>query len=757
MKTLLRWPCVLALLLRVSTPSAYAQEVVNPNCDIAQETPLSTMVSQSSIVVEGKASARRGFWNAAHNRIFTATTVTVYKVFKGQIQGNQVEFITPGGQVGEQMDLIQDGPDPKLQGAGLFFGVPTQQAPTGSALPTAQVLDVFNVYEGYLTYRGDETKDHNAAFSACRRYRDIPTTLYAPIQQAAGHPYQELAPFNIDTYDRYAELRHSPMEEPLQRLTPTQKKSPSSNRNASTSQSIEAGLVGPTAVPTITGFNTTSIKAGTFDQLIITGSGFVDGTGNKPLVFFRNVDVLQNPQAPARVPCPAENIQVTNTQITLVMPSNVDRTVNNTPYLGIAGSGTVLIQNANGSVISTTSLNVFRAETTVDFPGLTGANQFYRQLRLTGPSSRQGYEFYYEPSMYAMPQAVKDAEQALRRWRQRTTVNLGDDNSFPVSFIRRDAVCNIGFQPQPPGPRRFAMQTTLYVDLCTDNTRNGQFLYVSAVDIEINPNIAWHYDTLTVVPATEVDFHSALMHEFGHAIALDHIDDPSKVMHAATASAGTFRRKLRIEPELNGAANVLSRSSTQLVCTQGPYTPMVAITSPSVQTGADLLLTPNTVTYCTYPDDNGNGVFAASGATSYLWGPTTRSYSPSRTVAQVTTSLERTRPIYCYGMKDGLGDVGIVYFDEELYPCAPPPTGFRTSAYPNPSTGDVTVEYRPGPGAHDLELTLHNAQGTTLQTFRFPGNSQRRQFPIRGLAQGIYFLRTVVDSRTQSTIRLQVQ
>jgi hypothetical protein len=408
-------------------------------------------------------------------------------------------------------------------------------------------------------------------------------------------------------------------------------------------------------------------------------------------------------------------------------------------------------------VTSTTALNVFRAETTFDFPSLTGTNQFYRQLRLTGPSGpigRKGYEFYYEPSMHAMPQAVKNAEQALRQWRQRTTVNLGDDNSFPVSFIANDAICNMGFQPQP-GPRQFAMQTALSVGLCTDNTRGGQFLYIAAMDININPNIAWHYDTLTAVPATGVDFHSALMHELGHAVALDHIDDQSKVMHAATASPGTFRRKLRIEPELNGAANVLSRSGTQLTCTQGMYTPMTAITSPSVQTGANLLLTPYTTTYCTVPDANGNAVFTASGATSYLWGPTARFYSPSRTAAQVTTALDRTYPIYCYGMKDGLGDVGIVFFDEELYPCAYPE--FRTSVYPNPSTGDVTVEYRPNSGVHDLELTLHNAQGTTLQTFRFPGNSQRRQFPIRGLAQGFYFLRTVVDNRTQSTIRLQIQ
>lgn len=210
---------LLLVLPFVATPLlGQAQEVVDPTCDLTQETSLATMVARSSIVVEGKAGRRRSYWNPTHTRIYTATTITVYKVFKGQLQGNQVEFVTPGGQVGNQMTIIQDGPDAiSLTGVGLFFGVPTQQGTVGSAVPAAQVLDVYNRYEGYLTYRGDDSEDYNAAFSACRRYRHIALTLYVPLQQAAGRPYQELAPFNIDTYDRYAELRTTPADAPQRR------------------------------------------------------------------------------------------------------------------------------------------------------------------------------------------------------------------------------------------------------------------------------------------------------------------------------------------------------------------------------------------------------------------------------------------------------------------------------------------------------------------------------------------------------------
>jgi len=208
---------VVALLLPFSLSHSHAQEAVVFGCDTTMETPLALMVSQSSLVVEGMAGPKRSCWNASHTLLLTATTVTVYKVFKGYIQGNQVEFITRGCGVGTQIAVTQDSLDPQLQGAGLFFGVPTQQAPTGSTLPATQVLDVYNVHEGYFTYRGDKTKDHNTAFSACRQYRNIPATLYAPIQEAAGQVYLELAPFNIDTYDRYVLLHHSQIAGPSPR------------------------------------------------------------------------------------------------------------------------------------------------------------------------------------------------------------------------------------------------------------------------------------------------------------------------------------------------------------------------------------------------------------------------------------------------------------------------------------------------------------------------------------------------------------
>ena len=64
-------------------------------------------------------------------------------------------------------------------------------------------------------------------------------------------------------------------------------------------------------------------------------------------------------------------------------------------------------------------------------------------------------------------------------------------------------------------------------------------------------------------------------------------------------------------------------------------------------------------------------------------------------------------------------------------------------------------------GSYELALLdwmLPGCDGLTIvQTLRYPGNSQRRTFPIRGLSRGLYYLRTVENGRTQGTLRLIVE
>ncbi|MFC4794609.1 T9SS type A sorting domain-containing protein [Hymenobacter endophyticus] len=143
-----------------------------------------------------------------------------------------------------------------------------------------------------------------------------------------------------------------------------------------------------------------------------------------------------------------------------------------------------------------------------------------------------------------------------------------------------------------------------------------------------------------------------------------------------------------------------------------------------------------------------------------MWAGKEHFNNTNPTTATVTATTAPYTPIGVYSTRNGLGGTALTYiYFEENVQCPPGGGGSasRTSAYPNPSASDLTVDYEPAPGRQDAELVLHNSQGTIVQTFRYPGNSQRRTFPIRGLNRGLYYLRTVENGRTQGTLRLVIE
>lgn len=63
------------------------------------KVPFEQKMTQSTHIVEGKILSSRAFWSANKRDIYTAHTVEIYNVFKGELVGSQVEIITWGGQL----------------------------------------------------------------------------------------------------------------------------------------------------------------------------------------------------------------------------------------------------------------------------------------------------------------------------------------------------------------------------------------------------------------------------------------------------------------------------------------------------------------------------------------------------------------------------------------------------------------------------------------------------------------------------------
>ena len=382
-----------------------------------------------------------------------------------------------------------------------------------------------------------------------------------------------------------------------------------------------------------------AVKGGTFDRVVIQGSDLVDAGGNTT-VFLANVDRLQNPALRSVVPVPAENfLTKTAALLEFYVPSNVDRQVSSISYSGVAGTGPLRVENANGSGASPAPLNVFRTEFNVFVTqNIPVSQQIYRQLRYIGPSTFRGYEFFYEGAYFNNPRSVRGAQQAMREWRKTTTVNLGDNitNDQPITF--NDNTCNIAFlTPTSSSPN---MQTLVTGALCTDNTVNGQFVYILSIDILVHPNRPWHYEIDQPVPSNKLDFYSAILHEMGHASGLTHIDDASKVMHPVTPAPGTFRCTLNPEPEINGVANFFTRSQQQYTCQIQTYPALMRpLTVFAEQIGGQVALSDTLAFYDPCPNATTSLSFMASGTATYTWGSKTRFNGTYPHTSNVTTSV----------------------------------------------------------------------------------------------------------------------
>jgi hypothetical protein len=65
---------------------------------VIQRTP-QQLAQDSALIVEGRVTGVRSFWNEDHSRILTEATVEVASTYKGR-GGNSVRIVQPGGVVG---------------------------------------------------------------------------------------------------------------------------------------------------------------------------------------------------------------------------------------------------------------------------------------------------------------------------------------------------------------------------------------------------------------------------------------------------------------------------------------------------------------------------------------------------------------------------------------------------------------------------------------------------------------------------------
>lgn len=280
----------------------------------------------------------------------------------------------------------------------------------------------------------------------------------------------------------------------------------------------------PTCNATILDFYPKTVNGGVRDTLTIEGYQFGDtrGSGN---VYFIDAN---NSQA-SGLTTPLENtdyISWSDTLIKIFVPSIDTGSQDN-----VVASGKFRVINSNNEKdTSNQNLTVFYSLYNFrDSSTGTKASQF--EINKDGSG---GQRFYVDTSISHNPQAYGCVKKAIREWVCATGINFvlaGD--TFGISNIpQSDGVNLITFGP-------YAGNGLCFTNFADCGASNAHVLYDYDIIISDNPALTWWYDSSATQnePQNTTDFYFVILHELGHAVGHNHVNDPNALMYYATPNA----------------------------------------------------------------------------------------------------------------------------------------------------------------------------------------------------------------------------
>ena len=281
-------------------------------------------------------------------------------------------------------------------------------------------------------------------------------------------------------------------------------------------------------------------KAGISDTVTITGAGFgaVRGNGN---VFLKNadnggqtylhldsMDFLPNGWS--------------DSLIKFVLPSIVD-TSNINVSKATPGSGFVRVKNDIGD--STSSL-LDRIEIEYGVNNTSFRNPVRKYITNLVPiDATKSFSFRPDSSFYNHPDRMACLESTIKQWVCLTAVNfkLGSQYNTGDSIAVTDSICSVSFGLLDSATIANTTQWRYY------RSGNCNTAYASEMDVFFNKNLVYFEDTSSTanVPNGKYDIYQVLLHEFGHAHLLTHVNDPSDVMWWQSSPYGISANNRRIK------------------------------------------------------------------------------------------------------------------------------------------------------------------------------------------------------------------
>lgn len=483
------------------------------------EIPLAQRASASTVIVEGEVTSQYSYWNTTHTMIYTANTIELFKIFKGNLSSTSIEIITEGGTVGLDRITVEPTLSLEVGQVGMFTCVPVTRAKnlplTRAGLPR---FEAYASIQGFVKYNLG-TGHANDVF---RSYNNFENDIYDVVAPAGPHQYRKVKDF------------------------------PFSNER-SDNPSVQAG-------PSIDACTPLTVSAGTGSVITIDGVGF-GATQGVNVVRFPNAD---DGGATMITPLPTQYITWSDTQIRVEVPQN-------------AGTGSFEVTNGS-TATSPFVLTIEYAHLNVDFDPGSGTTAY--QTDHINDNGSGGYTWRMNTAFDADASASASFMRAFDTWRCETGVNWTIGATTSINDAVSDGTNIICFDNTAPLSAGILGVCYSYWSGCASGPTI--VWYVNELDIifdegsNITP-LTWEYGP-AAPSGSEYDFETVAVHELGHGHQLGHVIAPGAIMHYAISN-GTSNRAL--DPsDVNGGNFVQSKSIIGNVCGPGAMSNYICGTPP---------------------------------------------------------------------------------------------------------------------------------------------------------------------------------
>lgn len=385
-----------------------------------------------------------------------------------------------------------------------------------------------------------------------------------------GYPYKWSGDQNFAKIDAADEENQPMCETVISLISPSNTQSP---------YKVNAGntdVIGSSAFPVVTNGDLVTVVGQFF--------GSVKGTIKMRNSDYTDIDIYVSLDSDVDI------ISWTDTKIVFRVPSTLPINYGNvTSLLKVPGSGKIKVitkatsTSISNEVLSNHKVIVGYSRRNINrdspLPGyknklyLTGPNQV---LDEDGVNSHSGFLFYVDPNLTALnTKALPCVQEALNGWVCATEVRFGLSNTtlspFPSKANDNLSTIRIGPAISSTGSRVLAF-TEAWLTSCTDYLSLLPIEYTYEMDIVFTNDPAivndyWFDETRYLdQPANLYDFYSIAMHEFGHAVLLNHVNQFDDIMRSGTQRATYafhhWHRKINLtSDDILGGSTIVQESS----------------------------------------------------------------------------------------------------------------------------------------------------------------------------------------------------